>query len=193
MAKRQVIMHVEGVPNPHAMKFVLENGILVDKPYEFENLSHADYSPLAKKLLMLRYVKRIMINDNYVTVVKNERNSPQWDHILYELRSIIQQHLEADEPILYYGVNPLTHGTSDEVIAGLVNDLLDKHIRPAAQADGGDIVFDSYQDGVLNLRMHGACHLCPHAIQTMKQGVEPVIKRMIPEVKRVIAKENHVL
>ncbi len=193
MAKRQVIMHIEGVPNPNAMKFVLENGILVDQPYEFQDLTTANYSPLARKLLMLRYVKRVMLNDNYVTVVKDERSHIQWDQVLFELRSLIQQHLEADEPILFYGVEPLKHSRSDEVVTGLINDLLDKHIRPAAQADGGDIVFESYDNGVLNLTMHGACHLCPHAIQTMKQGVEPVIKGMVPEVKRVVARENQVL
>jgi len=193
MEKRKVIMHIEGVPNPNAMKFVLENGVLVDQPYEFEQVQDAHYAPLARKLLMLRYVNRVMLNANYVTVVKHEQNAPVWDQILYELRMLIQQHLEQDEPIIYYGVEPLQHGRSDDVVVGLITDLLDKHIRPAAQADGGDIVFDSYEKGVLNLSMHGACHLCPHAIQTMKKGVEPVIKSMIPEVNTVIAKENRVL
>ena len=183
-------MHIEGVPNPQAMKFVLENGILVDKPYEFTALEQTEFSPLARRLMMLRYVERVMLNHNYVTVVKTKQNSPKWDDILFELRMLIQQHLESDQPILYYGADSIEHHRSEESIIELITQLLDQKIRPAAQEDGGDIVFESYKDGVLNLEMHGACYLCPHAAQTIQQGVEPVLKTLIPEVKKVVAREN---
>ena len=185
-------MHIEGVPNPQAMKFVLENGILVDQPYEFTSLSEAEFSPLARRLMMLRYVERVMLNHNYVTVVKTQTNSPKWDEVLFELRMLIQQHLESDQPILYYGAASTTHERSEEVVVNLITELLDKKIRPAAQEDGGDIVFESYKDGILNLRMHGSCYLCPHAIQTIQKGVEPVLKSIVPEVKKVVARENRV-
>ena len=190
MSKRKVHMHIEGVPNPQAMKFVLENGILVDKPYEFTALEQTEFSPLARRLMMLRYVERVMLNHNYVTVVKTQKNSPKWDEILFELRMLIQQHLESDQPILYYGAPTLEHERSEESIIELITQLLDQKIRPAAQEDGGDIVFESYKDGILNLQMHGACYLCPHAAQTIQQGVEPVLKTLIPEVKKVVAREN---
>ena len=183
--KRQVIMHVEGVPNPNAMKFVLENGILSDRPYEFTSYGMAKDSPLASKLLLLRYVNRVLLNHNYVTVVKEEKGSPLWDDILYELRMLIQQHLENDEAILYVGAPELTHPRNDDVIVQLVRDLLDRHIRPAAQEDGGDILFESYQQGVLELSMHGACHKCPYVKDTLGKGVEPLITARIPEVKEV--------
>lgn len=186
-------MHIEGVPNPNAMKFVLENGLLADKPYEFRVYEETEHSPLARKLMMLRYVKRVMINYNYVTVVKTEADSPPWDDILYSLRMIIQEHLEQDQPIMYVGTPSLTHERSEEVVVDIITQLLDQHIRPAAQADGGDIVFESYIGGILNLSMHGACHFCPHAIQTMRQGVEPLIRKMVPEVKSVVARENRVV
>ena len=192
MDKRKVHMHIEGVPNPQARKFVLENGILVDQPYEFTSLEEAADSPLAKRLLMIRYVDRVLLNRNYVTVVKTEENSPPWEEILFDLRTQIQQHLEADLPILYFGAKALTHQRSDEVVIEIITKLLDQKIRPAAQEDGGDIVFDSYDGGILNLRMHGACYLCPYASQTIQKGVEPVIKSLVPEVKQVVARENRV-
>ena len=185
-------MHVEGVPNPNAMKFVLENGILVDQPYEFRGLAEAELSPLAKRLLMLRYVDRVLLHDNAVTVVKTIKDSPPWDKITFELKMFIQQHLEADEPILYFGAKPLKHPKSDDAVIAIVTDILNKHIRPAAQEDGGDIVFESYENGVLNLSMHGACHKCPYANQTMQQGVEPLMTQMIPEIKKVTAIQNNV-
>lgn len=189
---RKVQIHTEGVPNPEAIKIVLENGILTDRPYEFKNLNEAENSPLARRLLMLRYVDRVMINRNYITIVKNPQQSPSWEEILFEVRVLIQTHLEKNDPVLYIGSVSLDHVNSDDVVVSMVKDLLDKHIRPAAQEDGGDIVFESYHNGTLNLTMHGACHLCPYASQTMKQGVEPLLTQMIPEIQKVTATQNKV-
>ncbi|MEZ4825828.1 MAG: NifU family protein [Bacteroidia bacterium] len=189
---RKVQLHIEGVPNPDAIKIVLENGILVDQPYEFSTLAEAEFSPIARKLLMFRYVKRVMLNHNYITILKDPGSNTSWDSILFELRAIIQQHLESNQPILYIGSVPVTHALTDDVIVEMVRDLLDRHIRPAAQEDGGDIVFESYTDGVLNLTMHGACHRCPYASQTMKQGVEPLLTQMMPEIRKVTATANQV-
>ncbi len=190
--KRTAILHIEGVPNPNAMKFVLENGILSEEPFEYKSFREADDSPLAKKLLMLRYIDRVMIHHHAITIVKKATPEPSWKDIALELKMMVQQHLEANEPILYVGSRHLQHPRSDEMVVEVVTQLLNKHIRPAAQEDGGDILFDSYADGVLNLSMHGACHRCPYAMNTMKDGVEKVILSMVPEIKKVTALENGV-
>lgn len=189
---RSVIMHIEGVPNPDAMKFVLENGILVDKPYEFLTFAETENAPLARKLMLLRYVERVMINRNYITILKTP-GEPEWDSILSDIRMLIYQHLEQNEPILYIGVEPIAHNRSDDVLVDMIKDLLEQHVRPAAQEDGGDILFDSYANGIVNLSMHGSCHGCPYVNQTLKQGVETMLTSMIPEVKQVISTGNNVL
>lgn len=191
MTKRSAIMHIEGVPNPNAMKFVLENGILVDQPYEFVSFAETANAPLARKLMLLRYVERVLFNRNYITVLKAE-GQPEWETVLRDIRMIIQQHLEANEPILYLGVEAIKHQPSDDVIVEMIRDLLEKHVRPAAQEDGGDILFDSYANGIVNLSMHGSCHGCRYVNQTLKQGVETMLISAIPEVKQVIATGNNV-
>ena len=191
--KRTAILHIEGVPNPNAMKFVLENGILSEEPYEYRSFREAEDSPLAKKLLMLRYIDRVMIHQNAITIVKKATPEPSWKDVALELKMMVQQHLEANDPILYVGAQPLQHPRSTEMVVDIVTQLLNKHIRPAAQEDGGDILFQSYEDGVLNLSMHGACHQCPYARNTLKDGVEKVILSMVPEVKQVTAVENGVV
>jgi NFU1 iron-sulfur cluster scaffold homolog, mitochondrial len=192
MEKRKVAMHVEGVPNPHAMKFVLENGVLTDQPYEYTDWRSAESAPLARKLLLLRYVERVMLNANYITVVKDPSPDTDWGSVLAELRMIIQQHLEDDEPILYLGAESIGHERSEDAVVAIIRDILEKQVRPAAQEDGGDIVFDSYADGVLNLSMHGACHGCPYVRTTLKDGVEKLMNHFVPEVKRVVATGNSV-
>jgi Fe-S cluster biogenesis protein NfuA len=58
-------------------------------------------------------------------------------------------------------------------------------IRPALQADGGDVEFIDFNDGVVTVRLKGACGSCPMSIMTLKQGIEARLKRQIPEVKTV--------
>lgn len=60
-------------------------------------------------------------------------------------------------------------------------------IRPALQADGGDIQLISVEDGIVKVRLTGACGGCPMSQMTMAQGVEQVIKKAVPEIKKVIA------
>ncbi|MBN2092848.1 NifU family protein [candidate division KSB1 bacterium] len=68
-----------------------------------------------------------------------------------------------------------------------VENALNK-IRPALQADGGDVELVSVEsDGTVKVRLQGACHGCPMATLTLKQGIERTLKQAIPEVKQVVA------
>jgi len=58
-------------------------------------------------------------------------------------------------------------------------------IRPALQADGGDIELVGVDNGVVQVRLKGACGSCPMAVMTLKQGVEVRLKEMVPGVIRV--------
>lgn len=192
MEKRKAFIEFEGVPNPQAIKLIVKNGILTDEPYVYSDWTEASSSPLAKKLLMLRYVDEVFINFNYVSILKKP-DAPEWDSLLPELRMMLRQHLEDNEPITYLGAKSLSHPKSDEVVLEMVQDILDKKLRPYAHEDGGDFVVESYKDGVLNLQMHGACKRCPYASQTLKEGVEKLLNAAIPEIKTVVALDNNVL
>jgi len=60
-------------------------------------------------------------------------------------------------------------------------------IRPMLQADGGDVELIDVQDGIVKLRLQGACAGCPGAQMTLKMGVERQLKQDIPELKAVEA------
>ena len=63
-------------------------------------------------------------------------------------------------------------------------------IRPAVQADGGDIeLVDVADDGVVQIRFHGACHGCPSSTMTLQMGIERNLREKVPEVNRVIPVE----
>lgn len=79
------------------------------------------------------------------------------------------------------GTGPRTKSLRQRVVA-----VLDQ-IRPLAQADGGDIeLVDVDTDGVVSVRLKGACIGCPSAAITLTLGIERNIKEQIPEVKRVV-------
>lgn len=67
-----------------------------------------------------------------------------------------------------------------------VSRILDR-IRPAVQSDGGDVELVSVEDGVVTLRLHGACIGCPSSQMTLKVGIEKNLKDYIPEVRSVVA------
>jgi len=67
-----------------------------------------------------------------------------------------------------------------------VEAALDK-IRPALRADGGDVELVDVKDGVVTVRLTGACGSCPMSTMTLKMGVERIVKEEVPEVKELVA------
>ena len=80
-----------------------------------------------------------------------------------------------------------TVGENDTDVVKRIKELLDNYARPAVEMDGGAIQFKSYEDGVVKLMMLGSCSGCPSSTVTLKAGIEGMMKRMIPEVKEVVA------
>jgi Fe-S cluster biogenesis protein NfuA len=74
----------------------------------------------------------------------------------------------------------------EEEMKDKVQKALDK-IRPHLQADGGDVDLVEVKDGIVKLRLKGACGGCPMAAMTLKNGIERALKEEIPEVKEVVA------
>ncbi len=75
---------------------------------------------------------------------------------------------------------------NSEIDMEVLNDTIE-YIRPAVQADGGDIKLASVNDGVVNIEMLGACQGCPLSIATLKSGIERILKDKVPGVVEVIA------
>ena len=75
---------------------------------------------------------------------------------------------------------------NSQIDMDVLNDTLES-IRPAVQADGGDIKLASVNDGVVNIEMLGACQGCPLSIATLKSGIERILKDKVPGVVEVIA------
>ena len=80
-----------------------------------------------------------------------------------------------------------TPTADDDDVVKRIKELLENYVKPAVEMDGGAIQFKSYENGVVNLTMQGSCSGCPSSTITLKAGIEGMMKRMIPEVKEVVA------
>jgi Fe-S cluster biogenesis protein NfuA len=77
---------------------------------------------------------------------------------------------------------------SDHEIEKQIEQII-QEMRPAIHADGGDILFVSYNQGIVSVRLHGACVHCPMSFYTLKLGIEERLKEHIPAVKEVVTVE----
>lgn len=185
--KQPVTVYGESTPNPAALKFVVSK-MLTKNAIEFKNIDQTAASPLAKELFKFPYVKEIFIDENYISVTKYEIN--EWQEITLELRSFIKQYIENGGTVL--DENYIATVTAEEtskakefdtldVTSQQIINILEEYVKPAVQADGGNIAFDSYNesDKTVKVILQGACSGCPSSTFTLKSGIENMLKSML--------------
>lgn len=191
-AKTAILIYTEQTPNQEVLKFVT-NRKFYDGSADFSDQEMAKkWSPFAVKLYELPYIKSVYINNNYVSVEKEFNYS--WREVMLIIKDFIKAYLAAEEPIVNEGyaemieeerVRRRADGNDEEIVERII-EIIDNHIRPGIQMDGGNIEFVSYADGILVVSLLGACRTCSSATVTLTAGVERIIKSMVPEVSEVV-------
>ena len=185
--KIPVTVYAESTPNPAAMKFVA-NKKLVVSPNEFTNIDEAKNSPLAVELFNFPFVKSVFIDENYISVTKYDMAS--WNDITMELREFIRSYIENGKEIIVAFSNPEEETEKldnafeslDDTSKEIVN-ILEEYVKPAVASDGGNIIFDSYnqESKVVKVILQGACSGCPSSTFTLKNGIENMLKEMLKD------------
>ncbi|MCF6180698.1 NifU family protein [Lutibacter sp.] len=187
-------VYAEVTPNPAVLKFIT-NKKLVATNFEFKNKDEAKFSPLATELFNFPFTKEVFLSNNYVAVTKID--TIEWNDITTELRSFIKQYLDEGKIIINevpeykekQAVTDTVIGELDTVSQQIIS-ILDEHIRPAVAADGGNIKFQSYEENTktVNVILQGACSGCPSSTITLKNGIEAMLKQLIPgKIEEVVA------
>jgi NFU1 iron-sulfur cluster scaffold homolog, mitochondrial len=189
-----VFVYAESTPNPASMKFVANKLLIKGEPLEFNSLGKATKSPLAHELLKFPFISGIFIASNYVTVTKTVH--VDWEDVLNELREFITGYLQSGKPVLAEKVSTAKGEITDDTpnpaegyteLEKKIVSILDEYIRPAVEQDGGAISFTSFNEGVVTVKLKGSCSGCPSASFTLKAGIEGLLRRMVPEVDKVVA------
>ena len=188
-----ISIYTEMTPNPETMKFVANKLLYPGKSIDFQDEKSAAPSPLATELFSFPFIKSVFIASNFVTLTKTNETE-DWQDVIPSIKQFLKEYLEEGKPVVNEEeVAKIKTESSNEVnaddedVVKRIKDLLENYVKPAVEMDGGAIQFRSYEDGKVNLMLQGSCSGCPSSMITLKAGIEGMMKRMIPEVKEVVA------
>lgn len=191
-----ISIYTEMTPNPETMKFVANKLLYPGKSVDFQDEESAKASPLAMELFTFPFIKSVFIASNFVTLTKTN-DTEDWQDVIPSIKQFLREYLEENKPIVNEEeLAARKTESSNEVSADdgdvvkRIKELLENYVKPAVEMDGGAIQFKSYEDGKVNLMLQGSCSGCPSSMITLKAGIEGMMKRMIPEVKEVVAEAD---
>ena len=196
--KQPISVYGETTPNPASLKFVV-NKALTKTAAEFKNIDEAAHSPLTKELFKFHFVKEVFIAENYISITKYD--SISWDEITLELRTFIKEFIENGGTII--DESQIIHAEKQEkqqvknfenldTTSQQIINILEEYVKPAVAADGGNILFDSFDETNKRVKviLQGACNGCPSSTFTLKSGIENMLKDMLNDKDIVVEAIN---
>ena len=181
-----MFIQTEPTPNPNVLKFLPGRDVSPAAALEYRTIDEAAASPLAEALFELEGVDGVFLGADYVSVTRRA-DGPDWTAMKPAILAAVMDHFVSGRPLTRAGEADAAPAEPDTEVVAEIKALLDSRIRPAVAQDGGDILFDSFDEetGVLSLRMRGACSGCPSSSATLKAGVEQMMRHYVPEVTRM--------
>ena len=182
-----MFIQTEQTPNPQTLKFLPGKVVMDDGTAFFQNIEESSNSPFAKRLFDVDGVEGVFFGSDFITITKTQ--SIDWQVMKpLILGSIMDHYNSGEETISKDEKNDnknIKSDDKDDDVVKQIKELLDTRVRPAVAMDGGDIVYDSFKDGIVYLHMQGACSGCPSSTATLKMGIENMLKHYVPEVQEV--------
>jgi Fe-S cluster biogenesis protein NfuA len=181
-----MFIETESTPNPATLKFLPGREVMgAAGTADFVAGEDAARSPLAARLFALPGVARVFLGADFVTITKTD--DTDWQALRPQVLGAVMEHFLAGLPVIEGLEEALAEDfePADAETVAQIKELLDSRVRPAVAGDGGDIVFRGFRDGIVKLKMQGACSGCPSSRATLKHGVENMLRHYIPEVLAV--------
>lgn len=183
-----MFIQTEPTPNPATLKFIPGRSVLEDGTADFRTASEATTSPLAARLFGIDGVEGVFLGSDFISVTKR---AGEWQHLKPAILGAIMEHYTSGAPAIGdEGANDAAGANYDPKDADTVKtilELLETRVRPAVANDGGDITFSGFRDGVVYLKMRGACSGCPSSTATLRHGIENLLRHFCPDVQQVEA------
>lgn len=184
-SKIPITVYAESTPNPAAMKFVA-NKPLVSQMHEYKNIGDTEKAPLAQALFAFPFIKEIFLDANYISLIKKEEAS--WETEVMEVRAFITDYLSKGKTVVEESeeITPSPVGKEKMPLAPIEEEIvsiLEEYVKPAVASDGGNIAFEHYDANqkIVHVLLQGACSGCPSSTFTLKNGIENILKEMLPE------------
>jgi Fe-S cluster biogenesis protein NfuA len=185
-----MFIQTEETPNPNVLKFLPGKEILEGASIELFSTQKGENVPLARRLFRIPGIKSLFFGRDFISVTKKEEID--WSGIKADIFGTLMDYFTLHDKVeIQEKKVPNTHKSTpqseEDEITQEIKDLLNTKVRPAVAGDGGDITFERFEDGVVFVKMKGACSGCPSSTMTLKSGIENMLRYYIPEVQEVRA------
>lgn len=181
-----MFIQTEPTPNPNTLKFLPGSVVMEHGVAEFLSPEDAALrSPLAVRLFEIDGIKAVFYGSDFISITKSDITD--WSDIKTFILGVLFEQFSLKNPLIIGNANPEKIVAEETEITLKIREILDERVRPAVAKDGGDIVFHSFDKGIVFLQMRGACSGCPSSTMTLKSGIENMLRHYIPEVLEVRA------
>ena len=180
-----MFIQTEDTPNPLTIKFLPGKEVMKSGTADFKSKDLSQNSPLASRLFDIEGIDGVFLGSDFISVTKKENE--EWFSLKPSILGKIMEHYASGDSVLLVNNNDLSDESNDSDTVQQIKQLLETRVRPAVAMDGGDIQFESFEDGIVTLLMKGACSGCPSSTATLKMGIENMLRHYIPEVQEVRA------
>lgn len=179
-------IETERTPNPQTLMFRPGQKVTDGVTADFPTPEAAEAAPLAAALFAMGDVEGVFFGEDFVSVTKAE-GSADWADLKPQVLGVLVDHFGSGAPVYAAGGAAVQtdDDPADAEITQQIKELLETRVRPQVAADGGDIVYRGFREGVVFLEMQGACAGCPSSTYTLKMGIESLLKYYVPEVSEV--------
>ncbi|XP_057212674.1 NFU1 iron-sulfur cluster scaffold homolog, mitochondrial [Triplophysa rosa] len=184
---RNMFVQTQDTPNPNSLKFIPGRVVLESGTMDFTGPRDAYCSPLARQLFRIDGVKSVLLGPDFITITRVNGNT-EWKVIKPDVFATIMDFFTSGLPVVNEADAPRADtapSEEDDEVVAMIKELLDTRIRPTVQEDGGDILYRGFEDGIVKLKLQGACTSCPSSIITMKNGIQNMLQFYVPEVEGV--------
>jgi Fe-S cluster biogenesis protein NfuA len=178
-------IQIEVTPNPSSLKFLPGKIVMEKETADFRNAEEAKRSPFALNLFKIDGVEGVFFGSDFISITKNDNH--EWQMLKPLISETIIEFYKSGATIMLQEEKDKTgtSNTEDTEAVTKIKDIIETKVRPAVAKDGGDITFQSFDNGIVYLQMKGSCSGCPSSTATLKAGIENMLKHYIPEVREV--------
>ena len=188
-----VTLYAESTPNPKVMKFV-SNKLLTKKIHEVKRGNSSNESKFINSIFSFDYVDQVFLNGNYISVTLGKKYS--WDSHVNNFRAFLKEKLEKEFDFSLVDKKEVEENNSNnqslDNVSRQIIKVIDEYVKPSVAMDGGNILFKQYhpKEKLVEVVLQGACSGCPSSTITLKNGIENMLKEMVPGKVEIVSAIN---
>ena len=167
-------IETELTPNPETLKFIVDKKFIFQHGIEIKNEKEAKQYKFIKNFFEVKGIKSIFIGEDFFAVTK-EKNIT-WSLLKTKILTFILDSISSNKVLIEKKTKSKEIKKTKDKISIKIEKIIDEKVRPAVARDGGDVVFKSFDKGIVYLHMQGSCSGCPSSSATLKSGIEKTVK-----------------